>query len=149
MKMNENKLEVINPDVEAQTTVQPVRNLTPDEMKILARCPACLQKIEKSIESDDVLRVVRVFKIACGFDPFDKKWDKIYCCRYAKPARELIEFIGNWQDAADAIQDISEKMKSLGRTFTLETIVNHAAQWKMEKMERMSKHGQNADPDAS
>lgn len=92
----------------------------------------------------EIQKVITVFKLASGFEQSDKVWDKTFFPRYTRDAKELIEFFGNWKDAADCVQDTVEKIKewksdasiSLGAILT-----KHAAEWKKDKQERSPKNG--------
>lgn len=107
----------------------------------MAKCPMCNQEIQKKVEREDLRKVVTVFKMVTGYDKEDKAWDRLYFSRYMKPAKQLLEFMGNWRDAGDCIQDIYERFTAEGLTVTLETIIKHAAEWKKDKQEREAKHG--------
>lgn len=99
-------------------------------------CPTCHQKIEKKVPRDDLRKVITVFKLASGIQKEDTEWDRLYFPRYAKSAKQLIQFLGSWEKAADCIQDIIERLEGLGRSYTFETIVTHAASWKKDHQER-------------
>ena len=121
-----------------------LRQLTEKELALLQRCPACNQKIEKRILSNEVIMVLKVFKIAQGFDKDDKLWDKTYHYKYAPMVKRLIGFLGSWEDAADCIQDVLEKYESQGfRIFRFQTILEHAQRWKLDKIENERNSGKN------
>lgn len=102
-------------------------------------CETCGQRLPKEQRRDDIRRVVMIYKMASGYEKDDKGWDKIYFGRYMRPAKMLIEFLGGWERAADAVQDIYEKLTSVGLTVTMETIVKHSADWKRDHQERIAK----------
>jgi hypothetical protein len=86
----------------------------------------------------DIQKVITVYKIACGFDKDDKKWDENFFPKFTRAAKELIGFMGNWKDAADCVQDTVEKIRAWNpeATITIQTIFsNHAAEWKKNKQE--------------
>ena len=112
----------------------------------LDKCPTCSQKIEKRQPLNEIRRVVTVFKMVSGFDKDDKGWDKLYFGRFMRPAKELIGFLGSWEKAADAVQDIYEQFSSIGMTVTMETIVKHAGKWKLDHLERSAKNGISNSP---
>lgn len=85
----------------------------------------------------DVQKVVTVFKLCQGYEKDDKSWDRAYFSRFSKSAKDLIEFLGNWRDAADCVQDVYQKLSEKGLTVTLETVHKHAAEWKKDKAEKM------------
>jgi hypothetical protein len=105
------------------------------DLKGLSHCPTCKQALAKKIKRDEIWKVIRVFKMVSWPDVEDKGWDKMYVRRYSRPAKELIEFMGDWKLAADAVQDICQKMIELGRDYTFETIAKHSATWKKELLE--------------
>lgn len=107
------------------------------ELRAGDTCPTCKRKIEKAITRDDIRSVIQVYKMVTGWDKDNAAWDRMYFRRYVGKVKDLIEFMdGDWAMAADAVQDIAEKMKDLGRTFTFETIVTHSASWKKDYQER-------------
>lgn len=85
----------------------------------------------------DVQKVVLVYKMASGYPKEDAGWDRVNFARCAKSAKILIEFLGSWENAADCIQEVYEKLSSKGLTLTIETIVKHASDWKRDKFEMM------------
>lgn len=85
----------------------------------------------------DLQRVVTVYKLVSGYPKEDKAWDKLNFARCSKSAKALLEFLGNWKDAGDCIQDVYEKLTSKGLTVTLETVIKHASQWRLENAEKM------------
>lgn len=91
----------------------------------------------------DLQKVMTVYKIVCGYEKEDKTWDRTFFPRYARAASALLEFMGNWKDAADCIQDTFEKIKKWNpeANISIDTILNkHAAEWKKDKCEREEKH---------
>lgn len=84
----------------------------------------------------DVQKVVTVYKIASGYSKEDPAWDKLNFARCSKSAKQLLDFIGNWKDAGNCIQDVYEKLTAKGLTVTLETVAKHAADWKKDKQEK-------------
>lgn len=87
----------------------------------------------------DIQKIVLTYKIASGYPKDDKAWDKLNFARCSKTAKALLEFFGNWKDAADCIQEIYEKFTSIGRTTTIETVQKHASEWKKNKQEKEAK----------
>lgn len=84
----------------------------------------------------DIQKIVLTFKIVSGYAKDDKSWDKLNFARFSKSAKGLLDFFGNWKDAADCVQETYEKLTSKGLTVTLETISKHAADWKKDKQEK-------------
>lgn len=75
--------------------------------------------------------VVTGFKIAMGIPDTDKTWDKVYFPRYTRSAKDLLTlFQGNIDKCADCIESISLAMSKKGLSWTPETIVKHASDWR-------------------
>lgn len=83
----------------------------------------------------DIQKVVLCYKEITGYSKEDKSWDKLNFARCSKTAKALIEFMGNWKDAADCIQDVYEKLTAKGLTVTIETVIKHASEWKKDLQE--------------
>lgn len=111
----------------------------------MSKCKRCgyEEKDFQLTESlNDIQKVIVVFKVASGFERHDKSWDKVFFPRYSRAAKELIEFMGNWKDAADCIQDTIERIKEWkdDASITLDGIIkNHAANWKKDRQEKNSR----------
>lgn len=105
------------------------------------RCPTCNQEIEKKASLTEIRRIVSVYKMVSGYDKDDKLWDRLNYSRCSKMARNLLNFFGNWENAADCVQEIYEKFTSDGLTVTMETIQKHAADWKRDYCEKEGKNG--------
>ncbi len=79
----------------------------------------------------NVQRVVRGFKIALNVAEDDKAWDRVYFRRYAKAASDLlILFEQDVGRVADCIEAVSRAMERKSLSWTPETIVKHAGDWK-------------------
>ncbi len=75
--------------------------------------------------------VVRAFKITMKVDENDKAWDKVYFRRYARPAADLLALFGGdigW--VCDCIEAVAGKLEKKGLSWTPETIVKHAGDFK-------------------
>lgn len=104
--------------------------------------PASLQNGHKATkEPNDVHRIVNAWKLLTGYGLEDKPWDRLNFARCSGSAKKLLDFIGNWGDTVDCLQDVYEKLNSKGLTVTIETVVKHAADWKKDKSEREAKRG--------
>ncbi|TXH40873.1 MAG: hypothetical protein E6Q97_38870 [Desulfurellales bacterium] len=78
-----------------------------------------------------VQKVVLGFKGALGVPENDKGWDEVYFPRYSRPARELVKlFDGNLGRIGDCIDHVSGALERRGLSWTPETIVKHAGDWK-------------------
>jgi hypothetical protein len=128
-----NPLSSFDPDSENQRKAPAI------DLTALTHCPTCKQQIAKKIKRDEIWKVIRVFKMVSWPDVEDKGWDAMFFPRYMRPAKELIQFMGDWRWAADCVQDIYEKFTELGRTVTFETIAKHSSDWKKDRMEREAK----------
>lgn len=87
----------------------------------------------------DIQKIVLCYKMVAGYPKEDKAWDKLNFARCTKSAKQLLEFMGNWKDAADCIEDVYEKFTAKGLTVTIETAVKHASEWKMNRSEKMER----------
>ena len=86
----------------------------------------------------DIQKIVLVWKITEGYDKDDKPWDKINFSRCSKSAKLLLEFLGNWETAADCIEEVHGSLTGKGFSCSLETVVKHASTWKIEKQGRQN-----------
>jgi hypothetical protein len=84
----------------------------------------------------EIQKVVLVYKLASGHPKDDAGWDKLNFARCAKSAKALIEYFGKWEDAADCVQEVYEKLTSKGLSVTIETVVKHASEWKKNFQEK-------------
>ncbi len=101
----------------------------------------CNQELPKKVNRDDLMKIVYVFKMCQGVEKEDKGWDRVYFPRFSKPAKELLQLLGDWKAAADCVQEIYEKYTSLGFTVTMETIIKHATEWRKDRREKEASHG--------
>lgn len=64
-------------------------------------------------------------------DENDKAWDKVYFRRYARPAADLLAlFGGDIGSVCDCIEAVAGKLEKKGLSWTPETIVKHAGDFK-------------------
>lgn len=78
-----------------------------------------------------VQNVVKAFKITMGVDENDVAWDKVYFRRYSRPAADLLALFGGdigW--VCDCIEAVAGKLEKKGLSWTPETIVKHAGDFK-------------------
>lgn len=105
------------------------------------------QKLDKDPIADkpqvptDLQKVVKAYKLLQGYPKDDSGWDKLNFARCCKPAKQLLDFLGGWEPAVDCLQDIYEKFTGRGLTVTLETVVRHASEWKMNNCEKEARNG--------
>lgn len=84
-----------------------------------------------------VQEVVRAFKITMKVDENDKAWDKVYYRRYSRPANDLLGlFGGDLGMVCDCIEAVSGKLEKKGLSWTPETIVKHAGDFKNGRLMR-------------
>jgi hypothetical protein len=61
----------------------------------------------------------------------DREWDAVYFRRYSRPAADLLRLCGgDVLVVADCIDQVSAAMEKKGLSWTPETIVKHAGDWK-------------------
>lgn len=77
--------------------------------------------------------VVNAYKVKTGHDINDKAWDKLNFARFGKPAKQLLEYFGNWRDAVQCMDEVSSDFKRKNLSFTLETCCKWAADWKIKR----------------
>jgi len=79
----------------------------------------------------DVQKVVLAFKISMGVKKDDREWDRVYFRRFSGAAGDLLAlFQRDVGRAADCIEAVSGSLKAKGLSWTPETIVKHASDWK-------------------
>ena len=79
-------------------------------------------------------KVVCGFKIVSGYDKEDRAWDKAHFKRASKSAKILLDFFGgDYVKAVDCIEDLANELKKKDLSWTLETIVKHCANYKLQK----------------
>jgi len=98
---------------------------------------------EKGVEKEtkpltDVQKIVTAYKLLEGTPRDDKNWDKVYFPRYSKQAKDLLTLLGDYRTAIICMESVAEKLQSLNRSYTFETIVKHAAEWKKDNLEKMA-----------
>lgn len=112
------------------------KNLTETTESIALLSGKELSLNDKNVESKyeaktDIQKIVRGFKAVLGVDLDDRNWDKVYFRRYSRPAKELLTlFNGNVSATADCIDGISSILDKKNLSWTPETIVKHASDWK-------------------
>lgn len=75
--------------------------------------------------------ILLVFKAVQGFDLNDEKWNLVYFKKLANDAEDLLDvFGGDLKMAAMCLSEIAGEFRGKGYSFTLATIVKHAAEWK-------------------
>jgi len=79
----------------------------------------------------DVQKVVAGFKAVMNVPDDDREWDAVYFRRYSRPAADLLRLCGgDILVVADCIDQVSSAMEKKGLSWTPETIVKHAGDWK-------------------
>jgi len=107
------------------------KNISGDSYPIATRqLPDSSNKDPVPKPKTDVQKVVLAYKLMKGFDKEDKGWDDLNFARCSKPAKQLLKFFGNYQDAILSIQDIGEYFDKKDIPWGLEAICKNAAEWK-------------------
>jgi hypothetical protein len=86
-----------------------------------------------------VVKVVLAYKIKKGFQKDDKAWDKINFARCTKSARQMIEYFASWEEAINCIDHIGTEMDKKGLSWTLETCVKWASDFKQKREREVSR----------
>ena len=87
-------------------------------------------------KSTPLQKVVLAFKMVSGHPLEDKDWDKEFFPRYSKSAASLLRYLKTWQECADCIQWVWDRMKAKNLECRLETVCKYMADYKLEVMER-------------
>jgi hypothetical protein len=83
----------------------------------------------------DVQKVVMAFKLSMGVPKDDRDWDGVYFRRYSRAAGDLLTlFRKDVGRVADCIEAVSGALTRKGLSWTPETIVKHASDWKEGKL---------------
>jgi len=77
--------------------------------------------------------IVYAYKVAKGFYPGDRDWDKANWPRFMKPAQELARLFKHWKPAVDCLEFLSKQFNDKGLDWTLSTIAKHAHEWKLKR----------------
>ena len=84
--------------------------------------------------STPIQKVVCGWKVITGYAKDDRAWDKAHWSRTARSAQSLLDFFaGDWKAAVDCCQSIREQMEKNKLSCTIETILKHAADWKIKR----------------
>lgn len=83
----------------------------------------------------DVQKVVMAFKLSMGVQRDDRDWDGVYFRRYSRAASDLLAlFRKDVGRVADCIEAVSGVLTRKGLSWTPETVVKHASDWKEGKL---------------
>ena len=83
------------------------------------------------LPNDGIRTVVHLFKAVLQVDMDDRNWDAVYFRRYARPAKEMFTlFDGNLERIAKCMDSIVASLEAKNLSWTPETIVKHAGDWK-------------------
>lgn len=78
-----------------------------------------------------IQQVVSGFKAVMNVPDDDRGWDAVYFRRYSRPAADLLRLCGGEVSVvADCIDQVSGALDKRGLSWTPETIVKHAGDWK-------------------
>jgi hypothetical protein len=90
---------------------------------------------EYTAPKTDVQKVVMAFKLTMGVPRDDRAWDGVYFRRYSRAAGDLLTlFQKDVGRVADCIEAVAGSLKRKGLSWTPETIVKHASDWKEGKL---------------
>lgn len=88
--------------------------------------------------AEPVRKLLLCYKVTQGYKIDDTEWDRVYFRRLAEHAKDLIAvFGGDYQLAVMCLGDLGDQFTQKGFTWTLNTIITHAAEWRYK----------NAQPD--
>jgi len=83
----------------------------------------------KSLEQ----KIVVAYKMLKGFNQDDREWDKLNFGRYMKSAKQLSTYFkGDWDTLKKCLISKSEDFNNAHLSWTLETVVKHAPDWKLK-----------------
>lgn len=87
----------------------------------------------KNKERTPLQKVVCGWKIITGYESDDRDWDKAHWARTSRSAKTILDFFrGDWKRSIDCCQAIREKMEKGRLTCTIETVIKHMADWKVQ-----------------
>jgi len=85
-------------------------------------------------------RIIFAYKLSAGFPKDDKMWDKHFFRIYMPWAKKMLDYLGNWQDACNCIQETMEMIREWNpeATISLQKIyTNHMANWDLKRKEKL------------
>lgn len=80
-----------------------------------------------------IAALVILYKVTKGVDYDNRVWDKIHFGRATRSAKEILMILGSFETSKKCLEELAEKFESNDLSWTLETIVKHAFDWKLEK----------------
>lgn len=63
----------------------------------------------------------------------DRAWDKVHFARTKRSTKQLIEVVGNRELALDCMDQLAAQFTKAGLSWTMETILKHAHEWKQKR----------------
>jgi len=112
-----------------QTAISAVPNLV--QQFLSASRPQLVKKKQTIIVAEPVRKILLCFKVMQGFKIDDAQWDKVYFKRLVDNADDLLDvFSGDYKMAVQCMAELAGTFSDKGLTWTLNTIVNHAAEWR-------------------
>lgn len=87
---------------------------------------------DKIRKETDLQKVVKAYFIKKEYKDKWEDWCKIYFRRYCKPAKQLIDYFKDYKKAVDCIDDLGSFYDKKDLTWTLDTIVKNAPDWKLK-----------------
>jgi hypothetical protein len=79
-------------------------------------------------------KIITSYKLLQGVKQDDRKWDKLYYSRFVRAAKQLeTVFDGNWEIIKKCLIEISDGFTKSNLSWTLDTVVKHAYNWKLKR----------------
>lgn len=83
-----------------------------------------------------VAALVIFYKVTKGIEYDNRVWDKIHFARCMKAAKDILMALESFETSKKCIEELSDRFNSNSLTWSLETIVKHAFDWKLEQGEK-------------
>lgn len=84
-------------------------------------------------KKNPIAATVIYFKVLSGHEYDDKVWDRVHFGRAMKSAGNLLDILMDFNTVKKCLEELSEKFNSADLSWTLETIVRHAHEWKQKR----------------
>lgn len=77
--------------------------------------------------------LVIFYKVTKGIEYDNRVWDKIHFPRCMKAAKDILMALESFETSKRCIEELSDRFNSNSLSWSLETIVKHAFDWKLEQ----------------
>lgn len=117
--------------------MNPLSSFDPDEIESRPRKIAR----KKGQKDNEVFKVLQVYRIVTGHEK-DEGWNRFVLPLHARFAKDLINYLGSWKDAANCIQDTVEAIINWNPEANIslrKILADHAPNWKMKNQENIEK----------